>query len=70
MWREEDARGACPRVSPSERLLKALHAAIDRHRLLLDAAGADTMHAIRFEAKPRAGGFRVSLEVETAEEQV
>lgn len=57
-------------MTPSEKLVKVLHMAIERERGLLDGMTVDGTHLIRAIVKPRPDGWRVSISIETQERRV
>lgn len=57
-------------MTPSERILKAVHMAIDADRTMLDAVNLEDAHQVTFRVKPRGREVRVSIAVETRERDV
>ena len=57
-------------MTPAEHILKAAQQAIERKSLLLSGVCAEETHEIVIRLKPRGAGWRVSLTVETCEENV
>lgn len=57
-------------MTPSDRIVKAVHMAIEQERAMLDQIRVDGTHHVRITVKPRGDGWRVSVDVATFEVRV